>query len=191
MQTARTFRAEGIILLLISAAELGEAWWNDVKAEWRALAPANAANIFKSVLVEEFGGSLGYGEYAIPVSEQGGLRDVSSLANPLPSFVNVGCRLTVPTRATRPGQMRIPFLYEGDSSGQQWGGVAVPLVQAVAAAYSSVLAMGAPAATVTLHPQVWGEDDPLLPPTTTQDIVSYVLNDNLTSQVSRKVGRGS
>lgn len=190
LQTARTYRAEGIILLLVTAGQLGEAYWNAIKSDWRAWAPANAANIFKSILVEEAGGSLGYGEYPIPTLEQGGTRDVTTLGQPLPSFCAVGCRLSVETRDTRPGQMRIPFLYEGDSSGQQWGGVAVALVEGVAETMSSVLSLGAPAATVVMHPQVWRGEDITVPPTVTQDVIGYVLNSNITTQNSRKWGRG-
>lgn len=191
MQTRRYFRTDGAAFLTATAEAVGEAYWNHVKGVWRALVPAAATDIFQSVLVEEIGGGLSFGEYAIPVGEKGGTRS-NPLGHALPSFVNVGVRFTVATRATRPGQMRVPFLYEDDTQYNTVEAAFLTLVNALADVYDTDMALGAPVATGVLRMQVVSYTD-TVPATIAnrQDVVGHVTNSYATSQNSRKQGRGN
>lgn len=190
-QTGQMYEPVGPGLGGINAAQIGEAWWNDVKAAWRGLAPTDATIVsFNSVLVEELNGSAGYGEYAIPLAEQTGLRGAIPLGNFLPSYTAVGVRLSVDTRVTRPGQKRFPFLTEGDVTGNQALAAFLLLVEAVALEYSSVLTLGAPAAATDLTPIVVKYDPVTLAELARQPITGHVINPMLTSQVSRRFGHG-
>lgn len=191
MQTRRFFRTDGAAFLTATAEGVGEAYWNHVKTVWRALVPTANTNVFTSVLVEEVGGLLGFGEYAIPVGEQGGTR-TGVTGDFLASFVNVGVRYTVATRVTRPGQMRIPFLFETDATGQNVASGFKTLCNSLAAVYSLPLALGAPVATGMLHHEVVTlGPGPGLSIAARQDVVGYVTNDVLTSQRSRRQGHGT
>lgn len=192
MQTKRVYSVTGAAFLTATAVGVGEAFWNDVKTVWRAMTPLAGASVFKSVLVEELGGGSSFGEYAIPVGEQSGTRSTAGLTQEAPSFVNVGVRFTVGTRITRPGQMRVPFLWESDMDGQAVNSTFLTLVTALATKLAAPSTLGAPVATGVLTPQVVRfaagsgvviEDQ--------QDVVGFVVNTNLTSQNTRKIGRGS
>ena len=190
-QTQRTFEVEGSFSPDISAANLGEAWWNDVKAAWRALVPPSTDFVFTSVLVEEVGGSLNFGEYAIPSGEQQGTRVPGVVTNFMPAYCAVGCRLTVATRVTKPGQMRIPGLLELDNEAGAATSGFLALCEDIAEKYANDLLLGSPAALTTIHAQVTNSNDVDSPPGFYQPIVGFVLNPSLTSQVSRRPGHGS
>lgn len=192
MQTKRYFRAAGAAFLTASPENVGEAYWNHVKAAWRALPVSSMTNVFQSVLVEEIGGGLSFGEYAVPSGEKGGTRAAGSLGDVLPSFNNVGVRFTVATRATRPGQMRIPFMYDGDTDAQGVAAPFVALVNTLANLYKADMVLGAPVATGVLRMQVVKFTNTVPAAVAArQDVVGQVINGNVTSQVSRKAGRGT
>lgn len=191
-QTARQYTWDGAAIAAASASQLGEGWWNHYKAAWRALLPSGAGNgQFLSVLVREIGGSLTYGEYAIPPGEVMGSRAAGGLGSQMPSFTSVGCRLTVGSAVTRPGQMRIPFINEADSNGQSVEAAFLTLCATLAALYSSSNILGAPVATGVLFPRVvrFGASNDVIEES--QSITGYVLNTFTTSQVSRRKGHGS
>jgi hypothetical protein len=144
-----------------------------------------------SVFFQEIGGGLQYGEYAIPPGERLGTRSATGLGDFMPAYVAVGCRLSVTTRSTRPGQKRFPFALEGDNVNGRVGDAFLTLCGAVAALYSTPLIMGSPVATGTLTPQIvrFNKDDGSL--VAQQEAVGYVLNGSFTSQVSRRPGHGS
>lgn len=191
MQQKRYFAVSGAAFATATPEGVGEAYWNHVKTVWRALVPSAYPTVFRSVLIEEVGGALGYGEYAIPVGEQGGTR-TGTLGDGLPSFVNAGIRFTVGTRLTRPAQMRIPFAHESDATGNAWTAGWLTLVNALANVYKADMTLGAPVATGVLHMVV---PKAPVPPVTTPDVfqlvVGAVVNSNVTSQNSRKQGRGN
>lgn len=192
METVRTYRAVGAAFLTASPAGVGEAWWNDVKAAWRGVCASGYGNVFDSVFVREIGGGLAYGEYAIPTAERTGTRASGTLGDGMPSYVAVGCKLTVGTGVTRPGQMRIPFLADADTLSNDVAPAFLTLCQTLAAKYSSVITLGSPVATGTLTPQVIRYTKTVPPAVEArQDINGYLLNSKVTSQVSRRAGRGT
>jgi len=173
-----------------TAGHYAEAWWNHVKTAYRALVPAGYGNSFQSVLVRELGNSTGeYGEYGIPAGEQVGTRTGGTDNDFMPSFAAAGVRLTVGTRVTRPGQKRFPFLQQGDvnvnSLGTTFNGLLVTLMDIMEAN----MTLGAPAAGVVLVPAVvsLNADGSIR---TSQLVTGYKINPFVTSQNSRKAGRG-
>lgn len=191
-QTIQYYRPTGAAFLTATPAAVGEAWWNDVKTVWRGLAVSGAPSTFDSVFVEEIGGGMSFGEFPVPAGEQGGTRAYASSGDYLPTFCAVGCRLTVPTRVTHPGQKRFPFVGESDVGDNTVGAAYLTLAAAVAAKYCSTITLGAPVATGTLTPQVvrWTKTVPAAV-SAVQDINGYVLNNRITTQTSRRFGRGT
>lgn len=189
-QVGRYFAPVGAAWLTADAVGGAQAWWDNVKAAWRASVPAASSATFESVLFEEVGAGLAFGEYAIPVSEQLGTR-AGATTDFLPSFNAAGVRLTVGTRVTRPGQMRIPGGLEQDQVGGTWVAGYVTLIDAIADKYDTQLTLGAPVATGNLTPKVVRLDVSGDVVVASQDIVGHVTNPNVTSQVSRKIGRGA
>jgi len=190
-QTARCYSWDGVAVASASAVALGEAWWNHYKAAWRDLAidiPEQAR--FLSVVVREVGGSLSFGEFPIPEAEQDGLRDATA-GGYTDSFSAVGCRLAVGSLVTRPGQFRIPFLQAGDMSNNEVAPAFLELASELAELYSSPSILGAPVATGTIFPAVvrFGVDNNTV--VAGQDVIGFVLNPFVTSQVSRRHGNGS
>ena len=189
-QTTQHYRFGNEVTGSITAAHVGEAWWNDVKAAWRAMIINDPSFQFNSVLVEELTMGGQFGEFAIPAGERQGTRPLGSLGAWLPVFNAVGVRLVVASRATRPGQKRFPGLSEGDNEGGFVAAGFIALVNAVAAKYSSQLTLGAPALAEALIPVVarYVAGNPV--PVVTQDVVGHMVSNVITSQVSRKPGRG-
>jgi len=189
-QSVQMFAPVGAAWLTADALGGATAWWNHVKAAWRAIVPANASFTFDSVLFEEIGAGLGFGEYAIPIGEQLGTRS-GTTGDFLPTFVAAGVKLTVGSRTTRPGQKRFPGGMEQDSTGSVWSAGYVTIIDALADFYDTSLTMGAPVATGNLVPQVVRLAGDGVTVVASQPVVGHVTNPNVTSQVSRKIGHGA
>lgn len=190
-ETTSFWSPGGAAWLTANAAQGAEAWWNNCKDRWRALFPSDAGNVFDSVFFEEIGGGGEYGEFAIPTDERGGTRDGTGAGGFLPPYAAVGCRLTVTTHATRPGQKRFPFALEGDNDNGNVEAGFLALCADLGDFYSAPATLGAPVLAGTLTPQI--VHFPTVPDPTQrqQEAVGYVLNAAFTSQVSRRVGHGS
>lgn len=175
----------------VSAVAYGEAWWNHVKATYRALSQTAAGPVFTSVLVRDLSDPTGeLAEYSIPTADRTGTRGTTPNPEAMPNLNAVGVRLTVGTRVTRPGQKRIPFMTEYDVAGEQVAAAYVTLVQSVAGVVSSRAILGAPAAGVAIDPVVVGlNTDGTI--RAHQLVTGYNVNPYVTSQVSRKHGRGA
>lgn len=192
MQTTRYFKPTGAAFLTATALGVAEAYWNHVKTVWRAIAPAGGSDIFSSVILEEVGGGQTFAEYAIPAGERVGTRSVAGSGTAIPSYNACGIRFAVGSRVTRPGQMRVPFLYEGDTYLQQVDTAYLALTNALAAVYAADMTLGAPVATGVLRMQVvrWTKTVPAAVEAQ-QDVVGYVVDVNMTTQRSRRIGHGS
>lgn len=173
----------------VSAEAIGEAWWNHIKATWRACVPVSFGAFQTSVFVRVINNPAGdYGEYAIVAGEQTGTR-AAAASEALPPFTAAGVRMSVSTRATRPGQKRFAFLAEQDNAnGQLQASISTPL-GALMNVLCGVMTLGAPAALFVLQPKVFklAPGDVIL---AGQDVTGYVINPYITSQTSRKVGHG-
>lgn len=173
-----------------TADEIAEAWWNHVKAAYRALAITPGGRQFDSVTCRELNNPTGeLAEYSIPTADQDGTRPAGSLGSYMPSFTSVGVRLTVGSRTTRPGQKRIPFLSEGDVANNDVGATFVGLVQSLMDVMTTNIVLGDPAELLVLDPIVTRKDATGAV-TAHQPVTGYVINPYATTQVSRKIGRG-
>jgi hypothetical protein len=173
-----------------NAAQYGEAWWNHVKTNYRALAASAFGPTFVSVRVSELGNPTGeYGEFAIPSGEQTGTRASSADPDTLPVFLACGVRLSVPSRVTRPGQKRFAWLQQGDVSSQSVAGTYITALTTLMGTMTANMTLGAPAAGVVLVPNVVGlnADGTIR---ASQGISGFIIDTVATSQVSRRQGRG-
>ena len=174
----------------VEAAHVGQAWWNHVKNAYRPVATTGYTTAFQLVRVEQLGVPDGYfGEYAIPAGEQAGTRATAGDAT-VASFVAVGVTLNVGTRVTRAGSKRLWGAGEGDLSGQYFG--AAILGEAVLCMDACVgeLTLGAPAALAMLQTVVARVNPSTGLVTASQDVIGHTVRSEVTSQVSRKLGRG-
>ena len=173
-----------------TAAHYAQGWWNHVKTGYRALAATGQGDCFKSVKVSELGNPAGeYGEYAIPAGEQSGTRTNPTDADNVPPFLAAGVRLTVATRATRPGQKRFPFLMQQDTASGTLGSAFSALVNTLMTTMVANMTLGAPAAGVVLVPNVvsLNADGSIR---ASQLITGFAINPYITSQNSRKFNAG-
>lgn len=172
--------------------QLAQAYWNHVKGVYRALAPAvTATNIFTSVIAKEMVEGGDYAEYAIPANERTGLRTFTTGDTFGASFLAVGARMTVPSSLTRAGQKRFPFVLDGDVSGNDLGPTIINLVADIMrVAGKEDIILGAPALGTTLLPVIVGEPNASRPTRVYQDVTGYIVSPYVTTQNSRKRGRG-
>lgn len=174
-----------------SAEQYAAAWWNHVKGAYRGLCVSGAGSVFQSVVIRELNNPTGdLAEYAIPAGEQDGSRAAGSLGPFLAGFVAVGARLAVANRTTRPGQKRFLFLTEGDVAGPSVGATFIGLVEDILDLVTDDILLGSPAVGAAFQPIVTRKDATGAV-TAWQPVTGYVVNPLLTSQVSRKVGRGA
>lgn len=175
----------------VEAGAVAQAWWNHVKTPYRALVGTAFGAAFTRVIVADMEDPTGdYGEYAVPTAERPGTRSNGS-ENGMPGFVAAGVRLTVATRVTRPGQKRIPWLMENDSSGSGLESGFSTLVSTLVTACTTIPSLGAPALGMSLQPVVVRLDPATGLPTANQNVTGFSINTSTTSQVSRKIGRGA
>lgn len=189
-QTVQHYTPIGAAWLTADAIGGATAWWNDIKAAWRACIVTSSNFEFDTVLFEEIGGGGGFAEYAVPLAEKQGTRAVGSLGDWLAPFTAVGCKQVVGTRVTRPGQKRFPGAMEGDNQTGSVNTTYLALIDPLAAKYSTMQTMGAPVATGNLTPIVASYDagGAVI---ATQPITGYLLRTTFTTQVSRRQGHGN
>lgn len=169
-----------------------EALWNDYKVRLRAFAPNDPAiGTFDSLVGTEIGGGLNFAEFPIPTLERVGERVVVDGARWLSGLNAGGFRQTVATRLTRPGQKRFPWVLDTQAQNNSLGADYLALLTDVATAFSTPSILGAPVVDANPIPIVVHEPGVRDPVRRTQAITGFVVNPDLTSQVSRKKGHGS
>lgn len=174
----------------IASVNVAEAWWNAIKANYRALLYPTAGWVFSSVLVREMNNPTGeLAEWTVPSGEQQGTRTAPANPDFLPIFNAVGVRLTVSTRVTRPGQKRIWGLTESDNDSNIVGTDFLALVDTLMAQMDGPLTLLSPALGMDLSPQVFRKDATGAV-VANQPVNGHVTNRIITSQVSRRLGRG-
>lgn len=192
MQVLNVFQYRiGAMVDPVLPVNIAEAWWNDVKSTYRALMSTSFAALFQSVRVKELNNPAGaYAQWMIPTAEQVGTRTPPANPDPLPPFNAAGVRLVVGTRVTRPGQKRVIGGTESDTTNGGWVAAYLALLAPWAANVASSSILGAPAALVEIDPIITRKDahDMVL---AHQDVTGYIINPNVTSQNTRKFGRGS
>jgi len=175
----------------VAAVNIGEAYWNHVKATYRPLISAGHGLAFESVFVEETGVIPGeYAEYAIPSGERAGT-GANAGQGLMPPFVAAAIRLTVGTSLTRPGQKRISGQDESDANSSTWETAYGTKLTNFAAVIGLPMVLGAPAAAMELRPIVTKKPGVGLPVSVWQYVTGTFVNATITSQNTRKIGRGS
>jgi len=174
----------------LDAVAVGEAWWNHVKSTYRALAVSSQGGAFNSVLVKSITHLDGeYGEFPVPTAERVGTRTPPTNGQLLPSSNAAAVRLSVASRVTRPGQKRFTFLVEDDTSSNDIQSAFLALLQTHMSVMAANMLLGAPALAAELDPIVLrkGVDGSV---GAFQPITGFFRNGSVSSQVSRKAGRG-
>lgn len=190
-ENVQFFRLTGTAFATATMEGVLEAYWNDIKDAFRSLFSTSAdVSTIDSILGEEVAGLEGFAEFAIPPDERVGTRSAGSDGLWLNSFSALGMRQTVGTRVTRPGQKRFPMLREGDVSGNALTGAIIDYYDPALNKFIDPITLGAPVATGVMQPEV-GKSVASGFPTVYQDVTGKVVNPNVTTQVSRKVGRGA
>lgn len=175
----------------ITAAHVGEAWWNNVKTVLRGIIPTSVPGYYRSVEVRELNNIEGaIGIYGIPAGEQAGTRSATGGGDIMPPYVAVAARLNVGTRATRPGQKRFGGVLEGDNVNGQVQTALKNAVDTAMAHMIQTLTLGSPAAAMTLLPIVCRKDSQGFV-TAFQNIESWNVNQYLSTQNTRKFQRGA
>lgn len=184
-QNVGYFHPVGAAFLTATCAGVAEAFWNDVKAAYRAIMLNDAAFTFTEVFVEELNSGSGLGTYAIPGSEIYGTRNISSADNVSPIWNSVSTKLVVGSRLTRPGGKRFSPILDTDMGADRVaGGTLLALANDWALCWSSLRTLGAPVATGVLHPIVATLINPLNT-SNYQDIIGHLENRRITHQTTR------
>lgn len=174
----------------ITASNVAEAWWNHMKATYRASIAVALGDFFQRIRCESMMSPTGdAGDFAVPAAEQPGTRSTPA-GDRAPTFLAAGLRLNVTSRLTRPGQKRIYGLYESDFTGEALGTTFQALALAIATVQLPLIVLGAPAATLAINPMV-ARVPATLPVVTFQPWTSAQVANFVTTQNTRKPGRGS
>lgn len=177
--------------LSVTAVQAAEGWWNHVKATYRALQVSTEPDTFLSVKLRALNNPTGdYAEFDVPTAEKVGTRGSPGAGGNMPPFSSAGVRLVVGTRVTRPGQKRVPFLREEDNSQGVLQAAFRTLVNTWAAVMVVPMVLGAPAALTDLYPVITRKNATGFV-SAHQYITGYLINNNITTQNTRKFGRGS
>ena len=181
----------GTVIGTIGLVQLLEAYWNNIKVNYRAVFCNNVGNLFLTLKGRELNNVVGdFAEYDIPLAEQTGTRAPLSPTDQFPLFVTAGVRLVVGTRMTRPGQKRFSPIQETDAINGVMSSVLKTPLNTLMTQMTNVMTMGAPALTVDMHPIVCRKDTSGFV-TASQPPTGFLINNNLTSQNTRKYGRGA
>lgn len=174
----------------VDAVQLAEAWWNQVKVPYRALAVSGWGTPFQSVRIRELNNSAGdYAEFDIPSGEQAGTRSNPTDADLMPYHIATAARLTVGTRLTRPGHKRFPFATQNDVTASTVASAWKTLIGSVLNSAIGTLTLGSPALLEVIDCIVCKKDSAGTV-VASQKVTGYVLPLYVSSQNTRKVGRG-
>lgn len=174
----------------VDMAAVAEAYWAHISSEFRGLYLALLGDVFVGLKYEDQTDQTGaFGEYAITGASRVGTRTIGVATDPAANFLACGLRLTVGTRATRPGQKRLFGLTEYDIGTNTIVGPYLTAAAAVGQVLADTATLGIPAAGVELRTVICRTDETgaIL---AHQDVTGYVVNTVLTSQRSRRLGHG-
>lgn len=175
----------------VTPPQWGNAWWNAIKTTLRPLVASVHGAAFITVSVREMDDPAGeYGVFSIPVGETAGT-GATGAGGVLPPFNAAGIRFLVATRITRPGQKRISGQDESYMNGSGWETSYATALNNFAAIAAAPMTFGAPALGSQVQPIVVKKDPATGLPVAHQDVTGYLVNGTVTSQVSRKIGRGA
>lgn len=169
-----------------TAAAVAEAWWNDCNTVIRNLQGSPLAHI--RVSCEELDGSQDYGEYIIPPLEQNGTQ---TGANPMSANTAYSITFRPVSRIVKPGGKRIAGVDE--SFNGSFGLISSGMISLLTdygdhmIAQLNIIGGGA----YVLTPKIVGFPTPERPTRVAVDMQGFVVNPYVSTQNTRKRGRGS
>lgn len=176
----------------LTAVALAQAFWDDIKAGWRGMVTTGVN--FNQVDVYDNDDPLGeFGSYAIPLAERLGVYGALNF----PPNIAYGFKLTVPTRVTKPGALRIVGIRtDGVDTGGTYQAAQVTVVNTFRTAFINGFRPGA-AGTIGGLPVVYGAPHnassryPARETAVYSPVTDIVLQPYITTQNTRKYGRGA
>ena len=171
-----------------SPATVVDGFWQDIKAAWRAVMPDTDDMLITKIVLEDLVTPFDYYEYVVPTSEQRGTRSYTGAL--LNSFSAASIKIVVPTRATRPGGKRISGLTEDVVDRQNLVSSYITLLNTLFAALATGWAATSPGSG-SYAVGVYGYGRPASSSPTFQQMSGYLVSPYVSSQVSRKIGRGA
>lgn len=178
---------------LVAAADDGymsafaNGFWQHIKVQWRAVTPLSAKLIYTDVTVEALGGSNPFGQYTIPVAEQQGTRATATLF--MPPFNAANITFNVSNRNVRPGSKRIAGLVEEDQADGVLNDSLIGLYNTLAVKLIDDVTVADPAMSGIFV--IYGRENNNRPTPVSEPVVGYKTSPNVSSQNSRKFGRGN
>lgn len=168
-------------------AAFAEGFWNHIKDEFRATQPLNSTLNYTDVTCEALAGAHPFGQYTIPLAEQPGTRATSTLF--MPPFNSVNITFNVADRAVRPGSKRYAGLVEEDNA----NGVLSDSLQALYATLAEKLIEDVTVVDPAMSGifVIYGRENDSRPVPVSRPVVGYKVSPNISSQNSRKFGRGN
>lgn len=173
--------------------EIAQAWWEKMNASIRAVQTSGV--VHNEVLIENLDGTLDFGRYVPATGSNAG---TCIETQPLSAFAAYGITLTVSTRLVRPGSKRIvgiPEAYNGDYG--VLTGAAVGLLNTLGEDMTEDVSFGLLGAGM-MHPVIVGFPHPESPtgrPARLErvdfEVTGYLVNPYVTTQNTRKRGRGA
>lgn len=172
-------------ILTISPATIAQFWWNDCKTVIKNLQTNDLLHI--RVTCKNLENPADYGEYLIPVGEQPG---TNSSGDTQARQAAIGITFRGETVLTRPGGKRIAGIPEAASA--DWGSL-VPSFITAAVDYGDhmIAQLNSLTPAFVLVPVIVGFPNDDRPARVENDINGYVINPYITSQNTRKIGRGA
>lgn len=166
---------------------IAQTFWETVRTPWRAFLPSTILLTFDSVDVRYMDGDEDYATYVIPEAERQGTRGAGT-AQLMPVFVAANITLNPANRKVRPASKRIGGLIETDNNANFLEAATRTLLGSVGTAFTATLASGGFIDFLT--PVVVGMPTATRPDRVLIPIVAAQVGRLVTTQNSRKVGRG-
>lgn len=172
-------------ILEISAATIAEVWWLDCNTVIRTLQTEGLKHL--RVTARNLDNLADYGEYNVPPEEQSGIVATTD-AQARQSAYGVTFRGAEVT--TRPGGKRIAGVPEGASG--DWG-LLIPSFLEALTEYAEHMSSNINSITpaFVLEPVLVGLPNDDRPTRVENDIATFVVNPYVTTQNTRKIGRGA
>lgn len=191
VEVVQWYRLNGAAFLTATVLGVLEAYWDNIKTDWRAFHVTGADNRTISLFGREPGIGGAYAEFPIPTGEQQGTRSGVGGGDWMPPMNATGIKLVVGSGVTRPGAKRVWGMVEADQvSGVLQAGI-VAVANMAATIFANSIILGAPVATGEMQGEIVRLDPTTQLVTVAQDVTGFIVKPNVTTQNSRKIGRGS
>jgi len=191
VEVVQWYRLNGAAFLTATVLGVLEAYWNNIKDDWRAFHINGADDRTISLFGREPGTGGAYAEFPIPTGERQGTRDGAVLGDWMPPMNATGIKLVVGSGVTRPGAKRLWGMVEGDQNKGALGAGIVAAANVAATIFANTIILGSPVATGEMQGEIVRLDPDTGLVSASQDVTGFIVKPNVTTQNSRKIGRGA